>query len=131
VTRTRKSLLPMATARTCASLQTTRSLTAGRRGRLMTGNSRLHRTAVGTATRFFSWTLMAPIRAWSRTRKAAERRRAGLRTAKRSILQIALRKITERIAKFSQLDYERTDVDERRRTRPCWESRAYTATQLG
>src|SRR5438067_1197478 len=113
----------MATAPTCAILQTTRSLTAGRRGRLMAGNSRSHRTAVGTAIRFFSWTLMAPIRAWSRTRKAAERRRDGRLTAKRSILQIALRKITERIAKFSQPDFERTDVDKRRRTRRYWESR--------
>src|SRR5437762_7563920 len=107
----------MATARTCAILQTTRSLTAGRRGRLMTGNSRLHRTAEGTATRYSSWTPMAPTRAWWRIRKAAEQRRAGRLTAKPSILQIALRKITERIAKFSQPDYERTDVDERRRTR--------------
>src|SRR5438477_12907784 len=113
----------MVTAPTRAILRTTRSSTAGPRGALTAERSRLPRTAVATATRYSSWTLMAPTRAWSRTRKAAEPRRAGRLTAKPSILQIALRKITERIAKFSQPDFERTDVDERRRTRRYWESR--------
>ena len=49
---------------------------------------------------------MAPTRVWLRIQKAAEQRRDGLPTAKRSTLQIALRKITERIAKFSQPDYD-------------------------
>src|SRR5437764_10273105 len=75
----------------------------------MAGKSPLHRTAVATATRYLSWTPMAPIRAWSRIRKAAEQRRDGLPTARRSILPIALRKITERTARFSQPDCERSD----------------------
>ena len=82
------------------NLRTIRSSTVGRHGRLMTGKSRSHRTAAGTATRYSSWTPTAPTRAWSRIQKAAEPRRDGHLTAKRSILPIALRKITEPTARF-------------------------------
>src|SRR5439155_3839074 len=96
----------MATARTRAIVRRTRSLTAGRRGRPMAERARTHRTAVAPGTRFSSWRRMAPTRVWLRIQKAAEQRRVGLPTAKRSTLQIALRKITERTARFSQPDCE-------------------------
>src|ERR1051325_10555452 len=103
----------MGTARTRAISRTPRSLTVGRHGPLTAGRSRLLRTAVGTATRYLSWTRTAPTRAWSQIQKAVEQRHDGRLTAKRFILQTASRKITEQIVKSFRPQCESSEWDER------------------